>query len=666
MTSRVSKTGRRWLLRLLMLALLLVTVVGLVWLLERVNARNATENLRAQAQQTLGIYQSNLEGEIARFQGMSPMLSRNPLYAELLRQPDDQNLIERVNLELAEVNRLAGSLQVFLLDRNGVVVATSNWDQGDTFVGENLSFRPYFSLAIKGRIARYSALGSSSRQRGYFISAPVHAPKVTGGAAGDTEIIGVITTKVDFELLEAAWVNGNERVVVTDADGVIFVSSDPDWLYSTIRKLTPEKQAEIQRSRRYGDLRPERLDVRYARFHANNSTTIAIADQQQISRYLMQSKAIINEGWVIHILSSLKPVGSATSQLRWIAALMTLLLALLIALWLSRREAQRKQLRVLGQLKDANDRLEERVYERTRQLTLSNEKLRREVIERHETEQELRDTQSNLVHAGKMAVLGQMATSITHELNQPLGAIRTLSDNATTFLDKQRYPEVRNNLNLVSHMADRMNDMMKHLKQFSRKTPLAIAPVSVKSVLDETVLVLHHRLAQAGVEIDYSGVSDNAIVMAESVRLQQVLTNLLQNAIDASHSMLAATANTSPLSGTSGHSLITVRTAEPGDSVLIHVEDSGPGLDDEQLKHLFEPFYSTHSDSDGLGLGLAITRDIVEAFGGTISAANSPDRGALFVVTLPAAVEPSAAAQISNHGNTTSVPNLTMPNEEML
>ena len=247
--------------------------------------------------------------------------------------------------------------------------------------------------------------------------------------------------------------------------------------------------------------------------------------------------SLIPENWTIQLWNDLSSIKSSVVRTQTIALLCLIALFLLAALLIAKFQERRRQRRMEQQshdrLQSAYEELELRVQQRTEELSLSNSQLRTKIIERDRAETELRRAQDNLVHAGKMAAIGQMATSITHELNQPLGAIRAFADNASTYLQRDQVNEADENLQLISRMTERMNDIMRHLKSFSRKTPLALQPVNLQFVIDETRLVLASQLEGTKLEINFEQNPADIFVYAEAVRLQQVLTNLLSNANDA-------------------------------------------------------------------------------------------------------------------------------------
>jgi two-component system C4-dicarboxylate transport sensor histidine kinase DctB len=294
------------------------------------------------------------------------------------------------------------------------------------------------------------------------------------------------------------------------------------------------------------------------------------------------------------------------------------LIAGLYALYaVQRRRVIVERLKAQDALQRANDRLEATVLQRTAAL-------QQEIDERVLTEQKLRDSQQELVHAGKLAVLGQMAAGLTHEINQPLVAIRTLCDNARTFFERGQSAQALANLERVGRLVENMAQLTAELKAFARKPEANTVPVSLADALAHARLMVDARIRDEQVRLDID-IAPDAIVAAEPGRLQQVIVNLLGNALDA----LAGREAPRIRIGAS-------RTDDPA-RVTFFLADNGPGIDPHVLAHLFEPFVTTKPRGHGLGLGLAITSRIVEGFGARIAAVNLEGGGAQFTIEFVAA-----------------------------
>lgn len=300
---------------------------------------------------------------------------------------------------------------------------------------------------------------------------------------------------------------------------------------------------------------------------------------------------------------------NSPNGLRWLATVFDI----------SERKAQEQA------LARARDQLEQRVEERTRDLLDSNRRLSGEIDERKRAEANLRQTQDELIQAAKLAVLGQMSAGINHELNQPLAAIRAYAENASVFIERGRNQAASANLAQIVELTARMAEISAQLKQFSRKSGDSLTPVSVQACFNYALRLYRARLKSSAVEIDYRWPTGDIWVRADLVRLEQVLVNLIGNALQAMADCPAP------------RLILSIET--DAQEVRIGVRDTGPGIDEAHLNRVFEPFFTTKTTGKGLGLGLSISARIVDDLGGRLEAVN--DGGALFTITLAACTAPS-------------------------
>jgi two-component system C4-dicarboxylate transport sensor histidine kinase DctB len=285
----------------------------------------------------------------------------------------------------------------------------------------------------------------------------------------------------------------------------------------------------------------------------------------------------------------------------------------------------RQRLQAREQLQAAYNQLELMVAERTARLERTTQRLMAEAEVRRQAEQQLHRTQNELYQAGKMAVLGQMSASITHELNQPLTALRTMSDNAVLLFERGRIDEARQNLSKISQVVARMGTITGKLKGFARKSNAELAPVSIHTAISNALVLVERRLQLDKVAFTLDINAGDVYALCDSNRLEQVLLNLMSNALDALGTLERDAARA-----------LTIGVAEGGGTVRIRVADNGPGLTDEARERLFQPFFTTKPQGEGLGLGLAISEQIVRDFGGTLRPEETTT-GACFVIELQAA-----------------------------
>jgi two-component system C4-dicarboxylate transport sensor histidine kinase DctB len=330
--------------------------------------------------------------------------------------------------------------------------------------------------------------------------------------------------------------------------------------------------------------------------------------------------------WLILSLSDMRKVRQAATRSALAAVALAGLLEATLLFASQRRKVLRERLDAREALERAYGELETRVLVRTAALTRVNKALQREIDERQRAQEALRSTMEQLVQAGKMAALGQMATGIAHELNQPLTALHTLSDNAVVLLDKQRHGEARANLESISRLVRRMAAITGELKSFARKAPAQWQPGRCSEAIEGAASLLRQRLQRERIELNTRLAPDEPAVACDEVRLQQVVLNLLINAADALRDTPAPRIDIELEFDPHGGSARRAR---------LRVADNGPGIPEESMARLFEPFYTTKAQGVGLGLGLSIAQRIVGEAGGHIVARNRTGGGAEFEVELP-------------------------------
>lgn len=597
----------------------LLTAVGL-W-----SRGAAEEDLALRGEGILKLYVGNLAGRLSRFETLPQLLAQMPEVRAALADPDDPDVLAAANAHLAYEAEFTGALDIYVMDERGVTLAASNWNTEYSFVGRNFAFRPYFQEAMAGHIGRYFALGTTSLQRGYYFAGPVTL-------AG--RVAGAVVVKMDPAEIETLWEDVEDRIVVTDPDGVIFISSAPDWLYHSLRPLGRSEREQITVSRRYPGVRVTELPAAERPSGHSGATILALPGRGE--RYLHQSAFMPTAGWTVHILTDLRPVeGQVVKQVSLVALLLALLLAVAVGVRL-RLHSLRTTAAMLAAKEEAvrraNDQLEQRVRQRTAELEDAHQRLTAEMEERERARADLRQAQDNLVHASRLAAIGQLAAGITHELNQPLTAMRAYTDNARILLTRDRICEVEQNLGRIGDLIDRVADISGRLKRFASRTRPDMGPVRLDDVLRTSIELVEVGIRLPDLTIVNGAAGTDVCVLGERVRLEQVFINLLRNAVEAVRD--------------SADRRITLALDCPAESsdVAITVADTGPGLSDEGLAHLAEPFFSSKRPGEGIGLGLSISNGIVNDFGGSLTAENRPDGGALFTVRLRRADPPAEAA----------------------
>lgn len=564
-------------------------------------ADDARAELVRRTEVAAALRNSTLSSELAKHRSLPLVLAQDEHVRSALTGADPgQRLALNRKLEaLSEETRAAA---IYVVDHAGTTVAASNWQEPSSFVGSNYSFRPYFRDALRDGYAEMFALGTVSQAPGLYL-----ARRVAAGNAGDS---GVVVVKVRFDALESEWSASDERAFVTDERGVVLITSAPEWRFRTLGQIDAEEAARLRRGLQYGSaasLDPLPLVIGAGTALGNEFEGAT----QRETHFAAAEVAAAVTGWTLHVLAPADPATQAAESaghLLGASAAVLLLAGLLMLAVLHERARLREATR---------QELESAVTSRTRDLRDANERLTREIEERRRAESQRQLLQDELIQANKLAVLGQVAAGVAHEINQPVAAIRSYVDNSAQLLARGALPTVERNLAAVAGLTERIGLITGELRNFARKSDGEPTAVDVDAAMDGALMLLAARLRGARVEL-VRGARLGVMVHAERVRLEQVLVNLLQNAIDA----------------VSGRATPTIRLEVEADAeeVRVVVADNGEGLPPAVIDQLFQPFVTTKDR--GLGLGLVISRDIVAEFGGALELARSGPDGAVFLVRL--------------------------------
>jgi two-component system C4-dicarboxylate transport sensor histidine kinase DctB len=575
------------------IAALLIALVGAIAYTTVV--RSSVEDLKGIAEHRLDVIAASLDGELARFDYLPPLLEVNSNIARLFDPAPAAGVQSEVNHYLHSINATAGSTTVYVLNLDGVCLAASDWDQPGTPLGMDLSFRPYMRDALSLGRGRFYGVGITSGLAGYYMSYALHR---------NGKPIGVVVVKIVLEKAEREWAKLPGDVLVLDERGVAILSSQAGWKYRPLRALDESELRDIGKTRPYGSAALVPLDWKTEIRASPDMSFVRLSGLQ----YYVASRELPLPGWHLLLLqntAAAKAGGRNAGIASSLAALALLLGALAL---LQRQRLLRHRLANQVLLQAANDALESRVIERTCELVNSNTQLAR--------------TQRELVHAGKMAILGQLAAGLVHEINQPLTALRTLSDNACVLIEHGRTDEASANLWRIAQVTERLGMVVGQLKTFAHKSTQLPSPVLMRRAVSGALLLLADRLRKSGVEMQTEIAPEGLTVLADQTRLEQVLVNLIGNGIDAVAKEVERR--------------VSVHATQQADGrCIIVIKDSGPGICDEVLVRLFEPFMTTKPAGMGLGLGLVISAHIVRELGGTLNASNEITGGARFVFDLP-------------------------------
>ena len=589
-------------------------VVIAVWLLLAIAAsllageiaRRQTEaDLARQAKAAVALHAAVLRSELEKHRSLPFVLAQDPQAMALLAGDGNPGGMNRKLELLAHQTRAAA---IYLLDDQGVARSASNWRLPTSFVGSDYSFRPYFTRTMAEGSAEFFALGTVSGRPGLYL-----AQRISGS---DGRPLGVAVVKVEFDALEEEWRSSGEPAYVTDPSGVVLITSVPAWRFRTVAPMTADQRKRVLAGQTLGH---DALGPLPFTAPAGPSRRVTAAIDGSPQQWISASTATSTPGWVLHLLS---PAGNAVlvavTNARAVAALIVTLLTAGVALVVRRRQLARAH--AVAE-EAARAELERRIEDRTVELRHANADLSREIVERRQAEASRELLREELVQANKLATLGQIAAGVAHEINQPVAAIRTHADSASAYLDRENTPGVRRNLMRIADLTGRIGSITDELRAFARKTASTPSPVDPEAAIDGALVLLSGRLRESRITLNRTATAGPSLALAERVRLEQVIVNLIQNAIEA----LEETRPAAPR--------LSIDVRSDRDHVEIVIADNGPGLHPAVAQALFTPFVTTKPN--GLGLGLVICRDIVAGFGGELILRPS-ESGATFVISLKA------------------------------
>ncbi len=610
--------------QLLIPPLIILLMIGLGMAGFLISEHNGIRSLSESGERQLELHARGVESEISKYTYLPSLLELENSVSSLLTEPDGVYR-QTVNEYLEGLNRRSRSRAIFVLDTTGRVQATSNWRDVDSFLGEDLSFRAYFQQAVRGQPGRFYGIGSTTGEPGYYLA---HGLEEHG------KIIGVAVIKVRLENMEERWQRARLEAFVSDENGIIILSSDPARRLKSVRPLTPEIKERLARSLQYywwplNELQPLSREtladgIEKLSFPANAE----LDDGRREVAFLAQTRRLNDTPWHFTLLTPLQDLRRESIIQGVLVAVAFALLTIVLIAWNERRKVIATRLAAREALEEANSQLERKITERTADLRASNDRLKGQIRERRQAEQTLRHAQDELVQAGKLAAIGQMSTSIAHELNQPLAALRTLSGNTVRFLERGALETASTNLLTMNDLIDRMGRITASLRSFARRGEDS-GQASLGKAVDASLQVLGNRIAGCHLKL-HSKFDDHKLAI-DQTRLEQILVNLIGNALDA------MAAQPKPELWLEGEL--------QGDKYRLRVRDNGHGIDDETRKHLFEPFFTTKPGEHGLGLGLTLSASLAAAAKGSLSVEHPANGGTAFVLALPLVNAPTESVE---------------------
>ncbi len=509
--------------------------------------------------------------------------------------------------KLEDLVRQTNAAVIYVVAADGIAISASNWQEEKSFVGNDYTFRSYFSRGMRDGGAEHFALGSVSNRPGLYISHRVGTPG---------RPLGVVVVKMEFDQLESDWGDTQRPSFVTDDKHVVLITSIPSWRFMTTEPLMAGDVSAIRESLQFGDAPLVPLPFTPVEPLADDAAIIrALLPGEGAKRYLRITVPVASTSWDFQYLLPVDASIAAKMREFRLAGMFGLAVVLaLAAIWIRRRQIAHM---LIVREQAAREELERRVEERTRDLSRARDSLQAEIVNHRTTEAKLQVVQQDLVQANRLAILGQVAAGVAHEINQPVATSRAYADNSKVFLDRQQVAPLRENLDLIAGLTDRIGAITDDLKALARRGRTEAEPVSLGDVLDGAIMLLKSRFTGSLEKLTVEAGLDDIRVMGSRLRLEQVFINLLQNALEAVE--------------IDDDGRVTVSAAVSNENAVVHVIDNGPGIPSDILAELFQPFNS--SKEKGLGLGLVICKDIVSDYGGRLTV-ETGDTGTRFTVHL--------------------------------
>ncbi|WP_035024729.1 sensor histidine kinase [Gemmobacter nectariphilus] len=561
---------RTLVLRLATLAILGVAV-AVVWVTHQFLTERFTESTRNRSELRLALYTGNLMSELQRNSVVPLLLARDPALTGALDKGDYSVTSQRLIMLQGEL----GTASMLLLDAEGRTVAATDRNR----LGTSHRNQSYYVEAQRAKETVFSAWRRETGGYGFTFSRSM----VSEGKSR-----GVIVVEVDLMKYERSWAGFADAVAVVDSEGHVVLATEPRW-----RGLSVEEALAVRDP-------PSAIE---RALQVTSDWTQAQPDAWLKGEAVMRTEARVPfRGWRMVMFSRYDSVRERVNAFLAMEIMAFALLTVGAFYLLSRRA-----------------RLQSRAFQReSAELRLLNARLKREIAERERMQQNLAVAEQTLAQSSKLAVLGEMSAAVSHELNQPLAAMKTYLAGARLLLQRRKPDEALASFQRIDDLIDRMGAITRQLKSYARKGGEAFAPVDFKSCIGEALSMMEPQLKPRRVRISRSLPRAPVMVMADRIRLEQVIVNLLRNALDATRDVADPRIEIA---------------LSAGETATLTVSDNGPGITD--LDKLFEPFWTTKKPGEGVGLGLAISSGIVADLGGRLTARNGEGGGAVFDLSLP-------------------------------
>ena len=573
LSERSNDPSRRWpnfIVRLGVILLISSSVI-IILLSNLYLTQNYSQEKRSEAERELSLYSGRLISELQRVSVVPLLLSRDTGLISDINTKDYQLTSQRL-ITFSDEIRVKS---ITLLERFGRIVASSD----RTDLGQNLRDQKFFFNAMRQSGTVFTISDNEKGRRSFYYSRKLES---------QGKVLGVIVVEVALDNLFTTWSANDATIMVTNSEGIVVLSTDQDFLNQSLETalLAQPTLTALERAiRATGDWNGTEVD--------------AYIEDQALYRL---DTAIPFQGWR---LTYLTPFQSVREKVNGVLALGITALALLLALgfyFLSRRATRQSTF----------------FKAESEELRALNDRLSTEITQRERAERNLQVAEASLEQSSKLAALGEMSAALSHELNQPLAAMRTYLAAAKLLLSRKRSEEALSSFQRIDDLIGRMGTITQQLKSYSRKGSEDLIPVDFVSSINTSISMMAPQLGQQSVEITKSLPDTPVSVLADPVRLEQVIVNLLRNALDA-------------MKGQTERYLQISLTA--GEMATLTIQDNGPGI--ENLYEMFEPFFTTKKPGEGVGLGLAISSSIAQDLDGRLFARNVSPRGAVFEFQLP-------------------------------
>lgn len=559
-----------WWVRFALLAIFMLAV-GTVYITNQLLSARFTQSTLQRAQLRLALYSGNMVSELQRNSIVPRLLASDAELIGALNSNDYQRTSQRLLSFVDEI----GAAAILLLDSDGLVVAATDRNR----LGETQRNLPHFREA-----ARASQTVFTTHKHDTDVYDFAYSRKILS----NNKPLGVIVVEVDLRKFQSAWAGISDAVIVAAAGGQILLATENSWVG------LPEQEALALRSA------PSAID---RAIQATQDWTVLSADAY------MQGKAVMRQelrvpfrGWNMVLFTT---YGGIRQRVNTVLALEIMGFSIFLALAFYQLSRQTLTRALFFQQESVD----------LRQLNIH---LQREISERKKVEKNLEVAEQTLAQSSKLAALGEMSAAVSHELNQPLAAMKTYLAGAKLLLQRKRLEEALSSFQRIDDLIGRMSAITRQLKSYARKGGEELVPVDVRMAVNGALEIMEPQLKSRQISLSKTMPSAPVMILGDQLRLEQVVVNLLRNALDA---------------------ISAVPTPEiellllGGETASLTVRDNGEGISD--LDDLFEPFFTTKKPGDGVGLGLAISSGIITDLGGRLVARNSETTGAVFEVTLP-------------------------------